>query len=234
MARVPPFDPERLLVDQVFAANEPLTDASAPSRPKGWRAGPKILTDDEDVFGLRVVPAAELVRQHVAVGFNLATGAFPLSFAQGAHAILAQEVRSPFAGTYSLTVRACGGGLSPEFYEQVFAKHFSCRIVFFQYLEQAKKPAQRRELATLDITPKFCDAAALSFEEFRLTKQFMNATPGSNFSFGLGLGVAVIVQKTSPGVLQLPANAQEQSAVIRLAAVELTFRGKERNPNVTV
>lgn len=234
VARVPPFDPERLLVDPVFAANEPLTDADAPSRPKGWRAAPQMLNPEEDQFGLRVLPAAGLVPRHVAIGFNLATGNSPLSFVQGAHAMLAQEVRSPFAGTYTLAVRACGDGSSPMFYDQVFAKHFACRIVFFQYTEQAKKPAQRRELASLDITPKFCETAPLAFEEFRLTKQFINATPGSNFSFGLGLGVAVIVEKTSPGVLQLPADVVGQSALIRLAAVDLTFRGKERNPNVTV
>ena len=234
VSRVLPFDHERLLVDQVFAAHKPLTDAGAPSRPKGWRGGPKVLTNEEDLFGLRVMPADRSVAQHVAIGFNLATGGAPLSFAEGAHALLAQEVRSPFAGTYSLTVRACGGGLSRNFYEQVFAKHFACRIVFFEYTDRAKKPAQRRELATLEITPKFSDADSLSFEEFRLTKQFVNATPGGNFSFGLGLGVAVIVQKTSPNVLQLPADVQEQSAFIRLAAVELTFRAKQRNEEVTV
>ncbi len=107
-------------------------------------------------------------------------------------------------------------------------------MIFFQYTDQAKKPAQRRELATLDISPKFSDATSLSFEEFRLTKQFINATPGSNFSFGLGLGVAVIVQKTSPNVLQLPADDRDQSAFIRLAAVELTFLAKQRNEEVTV
>lgn len=233
-ARVPPFDPERLLVDQVFAAKGPLTDADAPSRPKGWRAGPAILSEDEDAFGLRVMAASESAAQHVAIGFNLATGASPLSFTQGEHALLAQEVRSPFAGTYVLTVRARGGGASREFYEQVFAKHFACRIVFFQYTDQAKKPAQRSELAKLDFAPKFRDADSPGFDEFRLTRQFVNPTPGSNFSFGLGLGVAVIVQKTSPGVLKLPADAKGQSALIRLAAVELTFRGKERNPDVTV
>jgi hypothetical protein len=232
--RVPPFDPDRLLVDEVFAAHEPLIDANSPSRPKGWRAGPKVLTNTENLFGLRVMPAAESVAQHVAIGFNFATGDSPLSFTQGAHAILAQEVRSPFAGTYSLTVKASGGGSSVKFYEGVFAKHFVCRLVFFQYTDQAKKPAQRRELATLEIAPTYSDAESLGFEEFRLTKQFTNATPGSNFSFGLGLGVAVIVEYTSRAELQLPVGVQGQSAFIRLASVELTFSAKQRNEAVTV
>jgi hypothetical protein len=237
VARVPPFDPARLLVDPTFAARKPLAHVSAPSRPKGWRAAPKILSAQDDVFGARVLSSGKIegvIDQHIAIGFNLATGSAPLRFAPGMHAYIAQEVRSPFAGTYSMTVRACGEASSPEFYQEVFLKHFATRLVFFQYTDKAKKPTQRRETASVSITPKLRSENSSAFQEFTLTKQFINPTPGGNFSFGLGMGVAIIVEKTSPGMLQLPAGESGQRALIRINSVDLVFQGKERNEKVVV
>ena len=68
-------------------------------------------------------------------------------------------------------------------------------------------------------------------DRFELSKEFLNATPGSNFSFGLGLGVAILIEKTSEGPLALPAGKQ---AGIRLGSVELSFTGKVRNEDVKV
>lgn len=234
VARVPVFDPERLLNDASFSAREPLTDLSAPSRPKSWRGGPKLLKPDEDAFGVRVVAADESLPQHIAIGFNQATGAAPIQVGQGELAMLAQEVRSPFAGTFTLTVRASGDGSSREFYEDIFQKHFTCKLLFFQYTERAKKPTERKELASVNFAPQFRLSKDVTFESFKLTKQFLNPNPGGNFSFGLGLGVAVIVQKTSSGAIDLPANDLGQAAYIRVADVDLKFRGKERNEKVTV
>jgi len=82
------------------------------------------------------------------------------------------------------------------------------------------------------ILPSWCDAAAPRFEPFELTKEFLNPTPGANFSFGRGLGVAVLVEKTGEGPLELPA--RPLTALIRVKRVELTFRGKPRNEDVKV
>ena len=49
--------------------------------------------------------------------------------------------------------------------------------------------------------------------------------------FGLGLGVAILVEKTSEGPLALPAG---KSAGIRIGSVELSFTGKTRNEDVKV
>ena len=172
--------------------------------------------------------------QHIALGFDVSKADAPVEIANGTHCLLAQEVRSPFAGTFSMTVQACGGGSSPELYEQMFLKHFTCRLVFFQYTDKAKRPTERSELATMTFTPKFCEGNTVAFESFNLTRQFLNATPGANFSFGLGLGVAVIVAKTSPDTLQLRAETADVSAFIRVGEVSLQFGGKERNEKVTV
>jgi len=248
LARVPPFDPNRLLVDPTFAARQPLTAVSAPSRPKGWRAAPQILADTDDHFGVKVVAATSAsamqatdsanasneTRRDVVIGFHLATGAAAVTLPQGAHAYIAQEVRSPFAGTYAFTARACAEAASAEFFQDVFSKHFTTRLVFFQYTDRAKRPTERRELASVVISPKFGTGGKPVFEDFTLTKQFVNPTPGGNFSFGLGLGVAVIVEKTSPGQFELRAGANDQAAGIRIRQVALEFRGKERNDQVTV
>src|SRR5262249_36598445 len=121
----------------------------------------------------------------VALGFNLGSGtAKQFQFARGLRAILAQEVRSPFAGKFALSVHACGGGSSRDFYENVFLKHFACRLVFYQYANPAKKLAERRELASVAFQPKFAEPDKPSFEKFVLEKLFENPTPGANHSFG--------------------------------------------------
>ena len=71
----------------------------------------------------------------------------------------------------------------------------------------------------------------LVMDRFELSKDFLNPTPGSNFSFGLGLGVAIVVEKISEGPLALPAG---KSAGIRIGSVELSFTGKARNEDVKV
>jgi hypothetical protein len=46
-----------------------------------------------------------------------------------------------------------------------------------------------------------------------------------------GIGVAVIVEKRSPGALELPATAR---ALVRIDDVELTFDARPRDDRVTV
>jgi hypothetical protein len=65
-----------------------------------------------------------------------------------------------------------------------------------------------------------------------LTKEFVHPTPGNNFSFGRGLGVAVLVEKTGEVPLELPA--VPLSALVRVKHVELAFQGKSLNKDVTV
>ena len=68
------------------------------------------------------------------------------------------------------------------------------------------------------------------YELVELTKEFVHPTPGNNFSFGRGLGIAIVVEKTSDLPLELPAKAL--SAFVRVKQVELTFQGKPRNEDV--
>ena len=131
-------------------------------------------------------------------------------------------------------MRACGGGSSQAFFEEVFRKHFTCRLAFFQYLEKEKHATERKEFASIEFTPLFRDEKTKGLQEFQLVKRFENLNPGQNFSFGLGLGVAILIEKTSEGTLELAADGRPSQAMVRIEGVDLQFMGKEINPDVSV
>jgi hypothetical protein len=223
VTRVPPFDPQLTLLQSDFTGDGPVKPLDAPSRPKGWRGDS---LDPKRAFGVRVIESQAALGLH---GGELDT---PTVIKKGDAAILAQEVRSPFAGTYKLSVRMRGEAWSNEQYVEQFQKHFTCSLEFFQFKSTTKNAAQRTPLASVEVQPKFAGDAG-GFEAFELVKEFVNPKPGSNFSFGAGMGIAVIVQKTSDGELRLDAG-QSPHARIRIAEIELEFVGKERNAKVKV
>jgi hypothetical protein len=235
IARVPPFDPERLLVDTDFSGLDELKPIDSPSRPKGWRAASWSPEKPDERFGVWLAPATEQIRQqHAAIGLILNAGTSPLTIPKGAVAYFAQEVRSPFAGTFRLSVRVCGDGSSQAFFQDVFQRHFTCRVAFFQYLDQAKRASERKELASIEFIPEFIDQKSPTLQQIELIKRFENPNPGQNFSFGLGLGVAIMVEKTSDAVLELPADDSPRQAMIRIEGVHLEFVGKDIDKKVTV
>ncbi|MBI1312714.1 DUF1501 domain-containing protein [bacterium] len=239
IARVPDFDPKALLKDTAFSGNDVLKPIDAPSRPKGWRATPLLLTDRDGVFGVRHSsaltsdPAADSAADSVFIGLRqpAATTVEPLS--GDARAILAQEVRSPFAGTYRFRVRLRGEATSAEFFDAAFRNAFTCRISFYQYTTQQKSLSEVHPLASLDFTPELCKPGD-DWQTVELVKQFVNPNPGANFSFGAGMGVMLEVTRRSKQPLQLPAAAEPQSVGLRIADVTLEFLGKERIENVKV
>lgn len=153
--------------------------------------------------------------------------------ADKARAFLAQEVRSPFAGTYRFNVRLRGEASSPEFFDAAFLRQFTCRVSFYQYTTQQKSLAEIRPLASLDFEPQLL-ASNEDWQTIELVKQFQNPNPGANFSFGAGMGVLLEVTRRGNTPLQLPAPQRPQSAVLRIANVSLEFLGKERIENVKV
>lgn len=219
-ARVPPFDPEMTLVQTDFHGFDPIKSLTYSSRPKGWRANP---LGDVGPFGVRVVDGNAAIGWH---GEDLLGEKWPQSMV----AVLAQEVRSPFAGTYQLRVRMAGE-MSDEVVRKWFTENFTCRLQFFQFTDRQKQAIHRKTLASVDVHPVFSKTLQ-KFEEFELSKEFVNPNPGANFSFGLGLGVAVVIEKTSPGELPLPPKPAPL-ARIQIERVQLKFIGKERNEKVT-
>jgi len=219
LARVPAFDPTITLMQTGFAGDTPVKPVNSPSRPKGWRGAP-LIRDTAEAFGLKQVEG------QLAMGLH---GQHDVSLESTAFALLAQEVRSPFSGTYRMHVRLRGEAASEEIFTDVFRKHFRCRLQFFQFTGQTKNATLRKELAAVEFQPEYSS----DFATVELTKAFINPNPGSNFSFGLGLGVAVLVEKVSNGALQFDS-PQSPLARIRIESVELEFVGKQRNQKVKV
>ena len=238
VARVPAFDERLLLVNDDFSRDTPLLPAAAPVRPKGWKGLPRTGVDAGAPAGWGVgysPPLAQIGapfdRRHATLGFDRPADASPAKLAKGNVALLCQEVRSPFAGKYTARLHAVLDATTTELHEQWFAKHFSCKLVLFQYTQPSKDPTHRKELASVAFTPSRLDPMKPALATFELTKEFLNPTPGANFSFGLGLGVGVQIEKTSDGELELPGGAR---VLLRVARLELEFVGKARNNDVIV
>lgn len=227
IARVPPFDPTRYLVHTDFAEKEPLKPITEPSRPKGWRASP-LNSLHENVLAASVL--RDLDQQTAALGFNLADGS-PLEIAQDSKAYIAQEVRSPYPGSYVFRVRLRAEASSPDFFENTLRSNFTCRLVFFQFNAQTKHVNESRELASTTVDLKLAKANSDEWQTAELAKSFVNPNPGSNFSFGAGMGVSIQLVKSSGGTLNVAATDR---AFVRVANVELDFLGKEVNDKVKV
>jgi hypothetical protein len=230
-ARVPFFDEKAMLLDPDFAAAGPLMPADGPARPRGWKAAP---LDPPLGAGLPTPPLALTVQKRsgdVVLGVSHA-GAAGVQLAKGQLAILAQEVRSPFSGTFHVKAQVCGEATDREWFEGVFLKQFTCKLLLFEYTDPAKKATARKEHIALTFAPNWCEASAPRFEAVELTREFVNPTPGSNFSFGRGLGVAILVEKTGDAPLDLPP--KPLTAFVRVKQIDLQFTGKPRNEDVKV
>jgi hypothetical protein len=166
--------------------------------------------------------------KRVHLGFGLGDGALAPAVTQGSRAILAQEIRNARGGHYTFTVQASAGGSSPEFFERIITQ-FTCRLVLFRYANTRKNPNEATVLAAAEFRPTFGDTPA-TFE----VNRFLGSTqPGANFPIGNGLGVAVVLEKTSPGALSLPGPGPLQ-AYLRIHSVVLDFNPRQRDESVTV
>jgi hypothetical protein len=220
---VPPYN-ARSLVDTEFGSNRPLLAPAPLSREKGWRAAPIWDGAAGNVLGVRRLAD----ERQVVLGFGLGDRvAVPGAIAQGSRAVLAQEIRSARGGHYTFTVQASGGGTDADYFRDVFLAHFTCRLVLFRFADAAKDPRQVQELGSAAFQPAFGDAGAV--RTFGVDRFLGSTQANVNFAIGNGLGVAVVVEKTSPGVLR-PAVAQR--AFVRLHSVALDFNPRPRDDSV--
>lgn len=236
VSRVPPYD-NSLVLNTDFSAPVPLRPFDNDSRPKGWRATPLLASSADDAFGVKVIEdqaSSAGGKRHVAIGFGLGAGTAAHGIKKGARAILAQEVRSPFAGRYVLSACIAGRAGSKSDFEELFLKNFTCRLVYFQYLTSTKNPASHKELASLTFQPKFVEGSTNNTETIEFPQLFENPNPGANFSFGRGMGVGVFVEQTGQGELFFSSDRESRQAWIQIDEVQLKFFGKARKDDVTV
>lgn len=213
---VPPYD-DRKLLDTDFASSK-LLPCSPPSRDKGWRAAP--LFEATRAFCANVIGGA---KPHVRMGFDH-TGDAPLAIPQGARVLLAQGIRSARGGQHTFTVRTSGGGASAEYFGEAFLKHFTCRLVLFRFADVTLNPEAVQELASVEFRPTYGEE-----KQFTLSKFLASTKPGANFSIGNGLGVMVVVTRTSPGELKPPAGPPR--AWLNVHSATLDFSPAPRDEN---
>ena len=220
-ALVPPFDTS-LLLDTTFKAEFPLVPPAPPSRDKGWRAFPIWTKESAATFAVRKEAAA------VCIGYGLEDDTVGSVIAQGSRALLAQEIRSARGGHYSLTIKATGIGSSADEFDKTFLANMTFRLVLFRFQNINKDTRTVSELASAEFRPSFGRT-----ETFKLDRFLGSTTPGGNFPIGNGLGVAVFVEKKTPGELTLAKNEPHQAA-LRIESVTLEFNPRRRDESVTV
>ena len=81
------------------------------------------------------------------------------------------------------------------------------------------------ELASAEFRPVHGE-----IERFQVNKFLGSSAPGVNFPIGNGLGVAVVVEKKSPGPLALSGN-EPNRAVLRIRSAMLEFSPAPRDEN---
>jgi hypothetical protein len=218
VAFVPPYD-SSLLLDTAFDPNRPLIPPAPLTRAKGWRAAP--IWDAQTGNGLAVRKDAA----GVAIGYGLGGGGGGAVIAADARCVLAQEVRNARGGQYTFTLQATGEATSADEFEAVFLAHFACRLVLFRFRDTSMDPRGAEELASAEFRPAFGKA-----DSFKVARFLGSTAPGVNFPIGNGLGVAVVVEKRTPGALALPGSA-ERRAALRVRSVALEFSAAPRHDN---
>jgi hypothetical protein len=222
---LPAYD-ARLLLDADFRSAAPLVPVTPASRTPGWRASP--LGDETKKSPLRVERTtgdAPTMR----LGLKIESDAASIS--AGSRAVLAQEIRNARGGHYTFTVRATGRGTSAEYFDAIFRKHFACRLVLFRYADADKNPLRIEELADETFAPTFTSAGGEA-QSFTVSRYLGSTVPNVNFPIGNGLGVAVVVQRTSSGTLTGKQLGRGE-AYLELAQVSLEFSPKQRDETVT-
>lgn len=220
LTRVPAFR-EGSLRHTDFSTTESLLPADAAPNPKGWRASPLVEVANT-AFGVRLL-------QHSGTATNGAMGLWS-SLSNGnsvvapqAQAILAQQILDPQAGHFTVKAIVGGDGTLKEQFNELFLKHFRCRLTLFQFAQPTKSVLQRRELHSLEFAPTFLDPSKPEWQTITFEKHLAPAAIGANFSFGLGIGVALIVERKSDGPLTISPELGD--VFLRVQQVQIDFQG---------
>jgi hypothetical protein len=234
LALVPPYSPD-LLLNLGFEDDTPLTLVGSGKRLKGWQATPPHDPAQGQESGVLLVTGADGLprsgEKHVRLGYGLTQGVAKGTISHGTRLLLAQEMRGPQAGHYTFSVHACGGG-SPEHYRDVFLKHFTCRLVIYGYSDNEKNPTRVREFASASFQPPFADATTGGYERFQVAATLRSQDENA-YQLSKGVGVAVGVEKTSPGDLDLETLDGLQT-FLRIDDAALDFVARPRNEDVQV
>jgi hypothetical protein len=221
VALVPPYDAS-LLLDTAFDTRLLLVSPAPPTRAKGWRADP--IWGEKTVHGLAVRKDAN----GVVLGYGLGDTKTGVRIEAGAGCVLAQEIRNARGGQYTFTVEATGAAGSEGEFVNGFLANFRFRLILFRFRDTKKDPREALELAAKEFQPELGKAGRFSLDRFLGSRG-----GGVNFSIGNGLGVAVAVEKKTPGQLSFPEGEAHHGA-IRVRSAALDFSAVPRDENNTL
>jgi hypothetical protein len=230
LALVPGYDTSPLY-NVGFEDDVPLASYGTGKRLKGWHGVPVYDTAKGQSLSSLIVAdkLAHSGQKCALIGYGL-TGPGQGKIAQGSMAMLTQQLRNPRAGHYTFTVHVAGGGSSAEHYRDVFLKNFTCKLLIFGYTELTKDATKkRREFGTLEFQPTFFDGKSGGYTRFELTRALRSQDAGAA-EIEMGVGVAVVLVKTTPGELDL-AGAR---AFLRIDDVSIGFVPRPRNDDKQV
>jgi len=235
VALVPPFD-DQPLWNGDFSAPVPLAEIGGNRRTKGWHASPLWNPKSGNRLSVRLIQAATAPsprgKNHVALGFGMATGSSGGQIDHGATAMLTQQVRNARPGTYTFSVEAIGSARTVEQYK-TFLAEFTCHLEIFGYRDLDKDPRRVRVFASTSFEPPFQAADDTPSERFELSVELKSQIDNA-YQTSLGIGVAVKLVKTSPGALELPANADSQGTLICIDKADVLFTARPRRKDVKV
>ena len=218
------FGPPKLLVNLDF--EKPARLLEAHSSERGWRALPlgKNVSDDFSVWLGRVPGVrSRSGEHHVGLGYGLATGHARGVIPQGARIMLFQEVFDPNPGVFTFSVHSSGGANESEaYYRDVFLKNFECRLVIYGYTDQTKDLRQIREYASQRFEPVFAGPYESNYQKYTVTTQLRGQEDNAR-QLDHGIGVAVIVEKITPGVLDVGAGGRPNQGHIRIDDAQLEY-----------
>ncbi|MEX0711937.1 MAG: hypothetical protein WD278_06285, partial [Pirellulales bacterium] len=143
--------------------------------------------------------------------------------------MLTQEVKSPRAGRYTFSVRACCRAGSAAQYAS-FVKNFRCRLVILGYRDLKKDPRQARHFASAPFEPPLWQPGSDAYQTFEVAAT-LRSQDGGAFETTMGVGVAVIVENGSSSGLELAPDAEVWVLIDR---ADLTFDARPRDDTVMV
>lgn len=232
LALVPVYSTERLL-NLGFEDNQALSTLESKQRLKGWRAMPVAEPAAGQVdFGVRIVRRDAGKPNHGEAHAVLGVGVHGPSsvgvLPAGTRAMLTQEIRNPRAGMYTVSLSIAAGGTSDA--AAWLAQNFSCRLVLFGYQNLEKNPwSGVREYASTPIDLA-SENKADAYRRVSLTRKVRSQEAGAA-EIEMGVGVAVLLERSAPGELAIPAGLR---AFVQVDDVEFEFVPRPRNDDVIV
>jgi hypothetical protein len=95
-------------------------------------------------------------------------------------------------------------------------------LVLFGYADEKQDGARIVEYASQPFSPSFAGPYEANYRKYSVSAVLNSQTGGAN-QLSHGIGVAIMVEKTSPGVLDVAAGGPRSQGLIRIDDVELVF-----------